>query len=172
MIQPVVHRDSRGFFVETYQADRYAAAGITAAFVQDNHSRSQRGTLRGLHWQVEPLAQAKLIRAVSGEIFDVAVDIRPGSPTFGRWVGVTISSENFLQMFVPIGFAHGFCVVSEVAEVEYKCSAAYDPEAERGLAWDDPDLAITWPTRTPTLSERDRSHQSLRDLKRTWARSV
>ncbi len=113
-----------------------------------------------------PIAQAKLIRVLAGEIFDVAVDIRTGSPTFGRWVGARLSAESFRQLYVPIGFAHGFCVLSDVADVEYKCSAPYDPPAERGLAWDDPDVGIEWPTGTPILSARDRAHQRLRDLRR------
>ena len=135
-------------------------------FVQDNQSRSQRDTLRGLHWQVAPFAQDKLVRVLAGAIFDVAVDIRPSSPTFGRWVGTTLSADNFRQLFVPVGFAHGFCVVSDVADVEYKCSAPYDPMAERGLAWDDPEAGIDWPTRTPILSARDLAHQRLQDLRR------
>jgi dTDP-4-dehydrorhamnose 3,5-epimerase len=165
IVEPVVHRDARGFFVETYRLDRYSAAGLPP-FVQDNHSRSQKDTLRGLHWQGSPAPQAKLVRVLAGEIFDVAVDIRPDSPTFGRWVGTRLSADNFRQLFVPIGFAHGFCVLSETADVEYKCSEVYDPGAERGLAWDDPDVGIDWPTRTPILSARDRSHQRLADLRR------
>jgi dTDP-4-dehydrorhamnose 3,5-epimerase len=163
IVEPTVHRDERGFFMETYHARRYAEHGIDAAFVQDNHSRSARGTLRGLHWQ-EEMPQAKLVRAVAGEIYDVAVDIRPDSPTFGRWVGTTLSAENFWQMYVPIGFAHGFCVLSEVAEVEYKCTAFYEPECERGLLWNDPDVGIAWPIDNPVLSERDKRHPRLRDL--------
>jgi dTDP-4-dehydrorhamnose 3,5-epimerase len=165
IVEPVVHRDARGFFVETYRLDRYTAAGLPQ-FVQDNHSRSQKDTLRGLHWQADPFPQAKLVRVLAGEIFDVAVDIRPESPTFGQWVGTTLSADNFRQLFVPVGFAHGFCVVSEVADVEYKCSAPYDPAAERGLAWDDPEVGVDWPTQTPFLSVRDRSHQPLSALRR------
>lgn len=165
VVEPRVFRDDRGFFVETYHAPRYRAAGIDVTFVQDNHSRSVRGTLRGLHWQTAPHPQAKLIRVLEGEILDVAVDIREGSSTFGRWVAVPLSAENFRQLFVPVGFAHGFLVTSEVAEVEYKCSDIYDPAAERGLMWNDPELAITWPVSEPLLSARDRAHPPLAALR-------
>jgi dTDP-4-dehydrorhamnose 3,5-epimerase len=161
LIAPVAHRDGRGFFLESYHEGRYRAAGIDAPFVQDNQSRSTRGTLRGLHWQIAPRPQAKLVRVLWGEIFDVAVDIRPGSPTFGRWVGATLSGENFLQMYVPVGFAHGFCVVSDIADVAYKCSDLYDPSCERGLAWNDPTVAIDWPIVDPILSPRDQRHPTL-----------
>jgi dTDP-4-dehydrorhamnose 3,5-epimerase len=137
--------------------------GIGDVFVQDNHSRSTRGVLRGLHYQMPPAGQAKLVRVVLGEVWDVAVDIRHGSPTFGRWVGVTLSAENRRQLYVPVGFAHGFCVISEVAEFLYKASSYYAPDLERGIAWDDPDLAIPWPVAGPTLSARDRSHPRLAD---------
>lgn len=160
IIEPRVFHDPRGFFLETYHAARYAEAGIHGPFVQDNHSRSQRDTLRGLHFQWRR-PQGKLVRVIEGAIFDVALDIREDSPTFGRWVGVTLSAENFRQFYVPPGFAHGFCVVSEVAEVEYKCTDVYDPEGEGGIAWDDPGLAIPWPTRTPLLSARDQRHPTL-----------
>lgn len=161
VIEPRVFRDARGFFLETYHAERYAAAGILGPFVQDNHSHSTRGTLRGLHFQWRR-PQGKLLRVIEGEIFDVALDIREDSPTFGRWVAVTLSADNFLQFFVPPGFAHGFCVTSAVAQVEYKCTELYDPEGEGGVAWDDPELAIPWPTRDIVLSPRDRSHPTLR----------
>ena len=164
IVEPRVLRDARGFFVETYHADRYAAAGIADAFVQDNHSRSQRGTLRGLHWQWRR-PQGKLVRAVEGEIFDVAVDLRPESPTFGRWVGVTLSADDFRQLYVPPGLAHGFYVASGNAQVEYKCTDVYDPEGEQGMRWDDPDLAIAWPlSEPPILSARDQRHPSMREL--------
>ncbi len=163
-IEPVVHHDARGFFLESYRADRYRQAGIDVAFVQANHSRSVKGTLRGLHWQDPPHAQAKLIRVVVGEVFDVAVDVRPASPTFGRWVGVTVSAANFRQLFIPTGFAHGFCVLSDVAELEYQCSDVYDATSERGVRWDDPDLAIEWPVTSPIISERDRNHPAFADL--------
>jgi dTDP-4-dehydrorhamnose 3,5-epimerase len=167
VVEPVVHRDSRGFFVETYHAARYREHGIDATFVQANHSKSLRGTLRGLHWQTGAHPQAKLVRVVAGEVFDVAVDIRPDSATFGQWHGALLSAENFRQLYIPHGFAHGFCVVSEVAELEYQCSDVYDPASERGLQWDDPDVAIAWPIDSPLLSDRDRRHPSLADLRRS-----
>jgi dTDP-4-dehydrorhamnose 3,5-epimerase len=165
VVEPRVFRDDRGFFVETYHAPRYRAAGITVDFVQDNHSRSVQGTLRGRHWQTAPHAQAKLIRVLHGEILDVAVDIREGSPTFARWVAVTLSADNFRQLFIPVGFAHGFLVTSAVADIEYKCSDVYDPAAERGLMWNDPELAIGWPVSDPILSARDRTHPPLGALR-------
>jgi len=160
IIEPEVHRDERGFFLEVYHAKKLAAHGISARFVQDNHSRSVRNTLRGLHWQWRR-PQAKLIRVVAGEVFDVAVDVRRGSETFGRWVAINLSADNFRQMYVPEGFAHGFCVLSDVAEVEYKCSDFYDPEAEGALRWDDPVVGVRWPVTTPILSDRDRHHPGL-----------
>ena len=160
VIEPRVHQDARGFFLETYHARRYAEAGVDAVFVQDNHSRSGRGTLRGLHFQVRQ-PQGKLVRVIEGAVWDVAVDIRPASPTFGRHVGVELTAENFRQIYVPPGFAHGFCVTSEVAQVEYKCTAFYDPADERGIAWDDPALAIPWPVEAPLLSARDRGNPTL-----------
>ena len=163
IIEPAVARDDRGLFLETWRADAFAAAGIAVAFVQDNYSRSARGTLRGLHWQAER-PQGKLVRVLVGEIYDVAVDIRPDSPTFGKWVGVTLSADNFRQTWIPPGFAHGFCVTSEVAEVEYKCTDFYDPPSERGLIWNDPEVAIAWPIQDPILSERDKKHPRLSAL--------
>lgn len=164
IIEPRVFRDARGFFVETFHADRYAAAGIPGPFVQDNHSRSQFGTLRGLHWQWRR-PQGKLIRVVEGEIYDVAVDVRPGSATFGRWIGATLSADDFRQLYIPPGFAHGFCVTSPYAQVEYKCTDLYDPEGEHGMRWNDPDLAITWPLNVePILSPRDQQHPWLREM--------
>jgi dTDP-4-dehydrorhamnose 3,5-epimerase len=160
LIEPVVHRDGRGFFVETYHADRYRQHGIAAPFVQDNHSRSTQGTLRGLHLQLQR-PQGKLIRVIEGEILDVAVDVRRGSPSFARWVSVRLSAENFLQVYVPPGFAHGFCVVSAIAQVEYKCTDLYDPASEIGVAWNDPAIGIAWPTRSPLLSDRDSRHPTL-----------
>lgn len=154
VLEPQVFEDERGWFVETYRADRYAEVGIRDCFVQDNHSRSRRGVLRGLHGQ-RRRPQAKLVRVVAGEIYDVAVDVRRGSPTFGRWVGVVLSAANRLQCYVPIGFLHGFCVLSEAAEVEYKCSDVYLPGDEIGVRWDDPVLAIAWPVESPTLSPKD-----------------
>jgi dTDP-4-dehydrorhamnose 3,5-epimerase len=163
VIEPAVHQDGRGFFLETYHADRYREHGITGPFVQDNHSRSVGGTLRGLHFQLRR-PQGKLIRVVEGEVFDVAVDVRRGSPTFGRWVSVVLSAANFRQCYVPTGFAHGFCVLTPVAQVEYKCTDLYDPEGELGIAWNDPAIGIAWPVRQPILSDRDRRHPTLDEL--------
>jgi dTDP-4-dehydrorhamnose 3,5-epimerase len=163
IVEPDVHQDGRGFFLETYHADRYRHHGINGPFVQDNHSCSQLGTLRGLHLQ-PTRPQAKLIRVVEGEVFDVAVDVRRGSPSFGRWVSVTLSADNFRQCYVPHGFAHGFCVLSSVAQVEYKCTDLYDPASEIGIVWNDPDLAIEWPIREPLLSPKDRCHPRLAEL--------
>jgi dTDP-4-dehydrorhamnose 3,5-epimerase len=154
IVEPAVHVDGRGFFLETYHADRYREHGIDRPFVQDNHSKSSRGTLRGLHMQLRH-PQGKLVRVIDGEIFDVAADVRPGSPTFGRWVGVMLSADNFRQLYVPPGFAHGFCVLSPIAQVEYKCTSAYDRSDEIGIAWNDPSLAVAWPVDRPTLSARD-----------------
>ena len=163
IVEPDVHADGRGFFLETYHGDRYREHGIDGPFVQDNHSRSVAGTLRGLHLQLQR-PQGKLIRVIEGEIFDVAVDLRRGSPCFGRWVGVTLSADNFKQCYVPPGFAHGFCVISEVAQVEYKCTDLYDPASEVGVMWNDPALGIEWPLSVPLLSNRDRQHSALADL--------
>jgi dTDP-4-dehydrorhamnose 3,5-epimerase len=162
LIEPDVYADSRGFFLETYHADKYAAAGVIGPFVQDNHSRSVRGTVRGLHLQVAR-PQAKLVRVIAGEIFDVAVDVRRGSPTFGKWVGAVLSANTFRQYYIPQGFAHGFSVLSNFAEVEYKCSDVYDPAGQIGIAWNDPALAIPWRVDSPTLSERDRANPTLAD---------
>jgi dTDP-4-dehydrorhamnose 3,5-epimerase len=163
VVEPDIHRDGRGFFLETYHAEKYRGGGIDGRFVQDNHSQSVAGTLRGLHLQLRR-PQGKLIRVIQGEIFDVAVDVRRGSPTFGRWVGVTISADNLKQCYVPPGFAHGFSVVSPIAQVEYKCTEFYDPSSEIGIAWNDPALAIAWPVDEPLLSERDRRHRTLAQL--------
>ena len=156
-IEPAIHRDDRGFFMETWQAQRFRDAGIDADFVQDNTSRSSKGTLRGLHFQIEN-PQGKLVRVVSGEVFDVAVDLRRSSPGFGHWVGQILSAQNRHQLWVPVGFAHGFLVLSDVAEVEYKCSDYYAPEFERSIRWDDPEIGIEWPLPSgdqPVLSTRD-----------------
>jgi dTDP-4-dehydrorhamnose 3,5-epimerase len=163
VVEPVVHRDSRGFFLETYHARRYRDAGIAATFVQDNHSRSMRGTVRGLHFQVRR-PQGKLVRALFGEMYDVAVDVRRGSPTFGRWVGAHLTAENFRQIYVPPGFAHGFCILSEVGEVEYKCTELYDPEDELGIAWNDPQVGVQWPVAEPLLSAKDKAAPRLADV--------
>jgi dTDP-4-dehydrorhamnose 3,5-epimerase len=163
VIEPDVYRDPRGFFLETYQAEKYRVNGIGAAFVQDNHSRSVHGTLRGLHAQLRA-PQGKLVRVIEGEIYDLALDIRRGSPSFARWVGITLSAENFRQCYIPPGFAHGFCVLSPVAQVEYKCTALYDPQDEFTIRWDDPALGIPWPVASPLLSEKDRRAPRLCEL--------
>jgi len=163
IVEPDVHRDSRGYLLETYHAEKYRAAGIPGPFVQDNHSRSVVGTLRGLHLQLQH-PQGKLVRVIEGEILDVAVDVRRGSPTFGRWVSVVLSAEDFKQCYIPPGFAHGFCVTSPVAQVEYKCTDIYHPKSEIGVAWNDPALAIPWPVSEPILSDRDRRYSSLAEL--------
>jgi dTDP-4-dehydrorhamnose 3,5-epimerase len=154
IVEPQVHRDDRGFFLETYHVGKYREGGIDAVFVQDHHSLSQRGTLRGLHAQ-NPNPQGKLLRVIEGEIFDVAVDARLGSPSFGRNVGAVLSAENRKQLYVPPGLLHGFLVTSDVAQVEYKCTALYDAAGEFSVAWDDPDLAIPWPVDEPILSPKD-----------------
>lgn len=155
VIEPRIMQDERGFFIETYHEIRYAQAGITARFVQDNQSRSLRGVLRGLHYQLRR-PQAKLVRVARGEVFDVAVDIRRGSPTFGQWYSTLLCEANARQIFIPEGFAHGFCVLSEVADLAYKCSEFFDPEDQFGVIWNDPDLGIAWPVASPILSEQDR----------------
>jgi len=163
LIEPDVYRDPRGFFLETYNAEKYQQA-IPDVFIQDNHSLSARNTLRGLHVQ-SPHQQGKLVRVTQGEVFDVAVDIREGSPAFGQWHGEILSAENFLQLYIPPGFAHGFCVLSETAEFLYKCTDTYHPEHEQVVAWDDPDIAIDWPLSTPELSARDRQGRTLGELR-------
>jgi dTDP-4-dehydrorhamnose 3,5-epimerase len=164
LLEPDVFRDPRGYFVETFHERKYREAGIPHSFVQDNQSRSTRRTLRGLHAQLRK-PQGKLIHTLQGEIFDVAVDIRPGSPTFGRWTSATLTGENFLQMFIPPGFAHGFCVLSEVAEVAYKCTDFYDPSDEIGFRWNDPTVGIAWPIQDPLLSKKDAALPSLAELR-------
>ena len=163
VIEPDVYADGRGFFLETYHAEKYGACGIDGPFVQDNHSRSTLGTLRGLHLQVHR-PQGKLVRVIEGEVYDVAVDVRRGSPTFGKWVAITLSGDNFRQCYIPPGFAHGFCVVTPIAQVEYKCTDLYDPASELGIAWNDPALGIPWPVREPLLSGRDQQHPTLAEL--------
>jgi dTDP-4-dehydrorhamnose 3,5-epimerase len=162
VIEPKVFRDDRGFFMETYKQSEFAAAGIDVRFLQENHSKSVKGTLRGLHLQRDPKAQAKLVRAIEGEVFDVAADVNPESPTFGRWVGVVVSAENRRSVYIPAGYAHGFCVISAEAQVIYKTTAEYAPELEAGVRWDDPLLGIAWPVATPLLSARDRAWPLLR----------
>ena len=163
LVEPQVHRDDRGFFLETYHVEKFAAGGIDGRFVQDNHSKSQRGTLRGLHAQWRR-PQGKLVRCLDGEIWDVAVDVRKGSPTFGRWVGVTLSSDDFRQLWVPPGFLHGFVVTSETAEVEYKCTDVYDPGFELGALWNAPDIGIAWPVDEPILSGKNAAAPRLAEV--------
>ncbi|MGQ9897411.1 MAG: dTDP-4-dehydrorhamnose 3,5-epimerase [Acidobacteriota bacterium] len=163
LIEPKVFQDERGFFLETYHQSKFAQAGLDVTFVQDNHSCSVQGTLRGLHAQWRR-PQGKLIRVIAGEILDVVVDIRLDSPTFGRWLSVHLSARNFRQLYVPPGFVHGFCVVSETAEVVYKCTALYDPGDEVGVVWNDPELGIDWGIQNPLLSEKDRRLPTLRAL--------
>jgi dTDP-4-dehydrorhamnose 3,5-epimerase len=164
VIEPQVFKDDRGFFLQSYHEKQFWDAGIPETFVQDNHSFSQRGTLRGLHYQLKH-PQGKLVRVVSGEIFDVAVDIRQGSPTFGKWVGDVLSAENKKQLYVPQGFAHGFCVLSETADFLYKCTDFYTPGDEYCIRWDDSDININWPIRDPILSAKDGAAPSLKDAK-------
>jgi dTDP-4-dehydrorhamnose 3,5-epimerase len=163
VIEPDVHKDQRGFFLESYHAQKYRDGGILLPFVQDNHSFSIRGTIRGLHAQ-QRRPQGKLLRVIDGEIFDVAVDIRRGSPTFGRWVGIHLSSENFRQCYVPPGFAHGFAVLSSSAQLEYKCTDYYDPTDEIGVIWNDPEIGIAWPVESPILSPKDLGAPRLREV--------
>jgi len=163
IIEPAVFQDERGFFMETYQQRRYTEAGVESIFVQDNLSRSVGGTLRGLHYQVKH-AQAKLIQVIEGTIFDVALDIRRGSPYFGQWTSVHLSDENKRQLFLPEGFAHGFCVLSAFAQVVYKCTDFYAAEDEGGVLWSDPTLAIAWPISEPLLSEKDSLLPCLADI--------
>ncbi|MGD9696613.1 MAG: dTDP-4-dehydrorhamnose 3,5-epimerase [Thermoleophilia bacterium] len=162
VVAPTVHRDERGFFQETFHADRMEALGIRERWVQDNHSRSSRGVLRGMHFSLD--GQAKLVRCVRGGVLDVAVDIRRGSPTYGRWEAVVLDDVDCRQVYLPAGFAHGFVVLSEVADVVYRCGAYYDPAVERGFAWDDPEVAIAWPTSDVIVSPRDRSAPRLAEI--------
>jgi dTDP-4-dehydrorhamnose 3,5-epimerase len=163
LIEPDVFRDPRGFFMETFHAGKYCSHGLPETFVQDNHSRSTRGVLRGLHYQLQH-PQGKLVRVASGEVLDVAVDIRRGSRFFGKWVGVVLSEENLKQMYIPPGFAHGFCVLSEQADVLYKCTDVYTPGDEYGIAWDDPDIGIEWPRLDYLLSDKDQRYPRLKDI--------
>lgn len=165
IIEPKVFADHRGFFLETYNEQRYRENGLDVRFVQDNHSKSQRGILRGLHYQIKR-PQAKLVWAVAGAIWDVAVDIRVGSKTYGQWFGMTLDAEKKQQLYVPAGFAHGFAVLSETAEVFYKCTDLYDPKDEGGVIWNDPDLKISWPIDQPVLSAKDAALPPLKDAKR------
>jgi dTDP-4-dehydrorhamnose 3,5-epimerase len=160
LIKPTVREDARGFFFESYHQKKFAELGVKETFVQDNHSKSRRGTLRGLHYQLNH-AQAKLCRVVNGEVLDVAVDIRLGSPTFGRWISAPLSAENKVQIFIPRGFAHGFVTLSDSAEFLYKCSDFYYPDDERGILWSDPQLAIDWGIPNPLLSDKDQTYPTL-----------
>ena len=164
IIEPKAFGDHRGFFLETFQVERYREAGITLPFVQDNHSRSQRGVLRGLHFQ-KTRPQGKLVSVSRGAVYDVAVDIDPASATYGRFVGVELNDDNHRQMWIPPGYAHGFCVLSEVADFQYKCTDFYFPADESGLLWNDPDVGIPWPITEPQLSAKDIDNPRLRDLK-------
>jgi dTDP-4-dehydrorhamnose 3,5-epimerase len=164
LLAPAVHGDERGFFMETYREEAWAEQGIPTAFVQDNHSRSRRGTLRGIHFQTHP-GQGKLVRCARGSVLDVVVDLRRGSPTFGEWEAVELDDESLRELYVPVGFAHGFCVTSEVADVVYKCSSYYDPDLERGVSYNDPDVGIAWPPGLELIpSERDAEAPRLRDV--------
>ncbi len=164
VIEPDVFGDDRGFLVETYRGDLWRELGVDVDFVQHNHSRSVRGTLRGLHFQTEP-GQAKLVRCSSGRIFDVAVDLRRDSPTFGQWEGHELDDQAHRQLLVPIGFGHGFCVLSDIADVDYQLSSYYDPATESGIAWDDPEVGVEWPIDDPRLSERDKTAPKLADVR-------
>jgi dTDP-4-dehydrorhamnose 3,5-epimerase len=163
LVEPEVHGDQRGFMVETFSRDAWAELGVRVEFVQHNHSRSAKGTLRGLHFQTRP-GQAKLVRCARGRIFDVAVDLRRGSPTYGRWEGHVLDDESHRQLFVPVGFGHGFAVLSEVADVAYLLSSPYDPQTEAGIAWDDSDVGVVWPVSDPLLSQRDGSAPRLAEV--------
>ncbi len=165
LIEPRCFRDERGFFLESFQAERYRDNGIAETFVQDNHSRSRRGVLRGLHFQVKR-PQAQLVTIMRGRVFDVAVDLRPDSATFGRWQGVELSEDEPRQLYMASGFAHGFCVLSDFADLHYKVSRIYDESDESGVAWNDPQIGIRWPIENPMMSSRDRSYPLLRKLDR------
>lgn len=164
VLEPKVFRDERGFFVEMFSTRALSGSGIPTEFVQDNHSRSTRGVLRGLHYQ-RRAPQGKLVHVARGKIFDVAVDVRIGSPTFGHWVGEVLSDENLFALWIPPGFAHGFCVMSEVADVIYKCTTLYDPADDRGVAWNDESIGIEWPEKNPNVSMRDSRHLKLTDTR-------
>ena len=168
VINPPVFPDDRGFFMESYKRSEFVAAGINETFVQCNQSKSARGNLRGLHYQKTPKAQAKLVRALSGEIYDVALDLRKGSPTYGKWTAQTLSAQNRKMLFVPVGFGHGFCVTSPDAEILYMTTEEYAPDLEAGVLWNDPDLAIEWPVTNPVLSPRDRAWPRLPNADNTF----
>jgi dTDP-4-dehydrorhamnose 3,5-epimerase len=163
VVMPRIFADDRGFFMETYKYSDFSAAGITEYFVQDNHSKSSYSVLRGLHFQKSPKAQGKLVRCLRGSIFDVAVDIRKGSPSYGQWVGAELTEANNHMLYIPPAFAHGFVVLSDTAEIIYKCTKEYSPEDDRGIVWNDPDINIDWPVKAPILSEKDKRLPALRD---------
>ncbi len=163
LLEPRVHGDERGFLVETFSEQAWREAGVDVEFVQDNHSRSGGGILRGLHFQTSP-GQAKLVRCLRGRIWDVAVDLRRDSPTYGKWEGYELDDERHRQLLVPVGFAHGFCVLSGIADVHYRLSSYYDPATEAGIAWDDPEVAVEWPVSDPQLSERDTTAPRLSEI--------
>jgi dTDP-4-dehydrorhamnose 3,5-epimerase len=163
LLAPTVHGDERGFFMETYRADAWAAEGVATAFVQDNHSRSRRGTVRGMHFQTSP-GQGKLVRVARGKVLDVVVDVRRASPTFGRWEAFELDDERAEQLWIPVGFAHGFCVLSDVADFVYKCTSYYDPATESGISFADPDVGIEWPDIELIYSERDRNAPRLAEI--------
>ena len=168
LIEPKTFKDERGFFMESYKYSEFADFGIKDKFVQDNHSKSVKNVLRGLHFQTLPKAQAKLVRCVKGEIFDVVVDIRKESPTYSKWIGEILSEENKKELFIPIGFAHGFCVLSDEAEIIYKSSNEYSPENESAIAWNDPTINIAWPIKNPIVSEKDSKNSSLEKVKNNF----
>jgi dTDP-4-dehydrorhamnose 3,5-epimerase len=163
LLEPAVHGDERGFFMETFRAETWAAEGVATEFVQDNHSRSRRGTVRGIHFQTSP-GQGKLVRVARGRVLDVAVDLRRGSPTYGEWEGFELDDERGRQLWIPVGFGHGFCVLSEVADFVYKCTNYYDPATEAGIRFDDPDVGIEWPDIELLYSERDRTAPRLAEI--------
>lgn len=171
LIKPRVFRDARGFFLESFSAPRYAAAGMGESWVQDNHSLSRRNSVRGLHYQSTP-GQAKLVRVTRGRIYDVLVDIRPSSPTFAQWHGLEIDAEEHNQVYIPIGFAHGFAVLSDIAEVQYKVSTPYNGATESAIRWNDPDIGVAWPVQDPVLSDRDQQSESFAAFKARLGRSL
>jgi dTDP-4-dehydrorhamnose 3,5-epimerase len=168
LVHPTRHVDPRGYFEETYRRSAFEQAGIAAEFVQDNFARSSKNVLRGLHYQLPPAAQAKLVGVAAGRIFDVAVDLRAGSPTFGRWVGCTLDAEKRALLWIPEGFAHGYVVLSETADVVYKVTAEYSAQLDRGVRWNDPAIGIEWPVRDPIVSERDRAQPMLEAAERAF----
>ncbi|MCD4666275.1 dTDP-4-dehydrorhamnose 3,5-epimerase [archaeon] len=165
LIEPKVFKDNRGFFLESFNKSEFTKNGINKEFVQDNFSHSTKGVLRGLHFQLNPKSQGKLVRVSKGEVFDVAVDLRKDSPTYGKWVGIILSEKNMKMLYIPPNFAHGFCVLSEEADFEYKVTKEYSPELERGLIWNDPEIEINWPIKNPTINEKDSQFPLLKNLK-------